>query len=235
MANLTPNYSLAKPIATESYDINVPNTNMDIIDTNMKRIDNTAINKNYLINGGFDIWQRGASQTEFGYGSDDRWLNENIGSTKVHSRQEFAPGQADVPDNLKYFSKTIVTSVSGIANRCNKRQRIEDVRTLAGKTATLSFWAKADASKNIAIEFIQVFGSGGSVVVTGIGSQKVTLTTDWQRFIITVNIPSISGKTIGDDSYLAVNFWYDAGTFEDDRTDGLGQQSGTFDIAQVKL
>lgn len=40
MPELTTNYGLAKPLAaTETYDINVPNGNMDIIDTQMKILD----------------------------------------------------------------------------------------------------------------------------------------------------------------------------------------------------
>ena len=30
--------------------------------------------KNYIINGNFDVWQYGTSQTTNGYSSDDRWL-----------------------------------------------------------------------------------------------------------------------------------------------------------------
>jgi hypothetical protein len=50
--------------------------------------------------------------------------------------------------------------------RCSKfsvlNQNIEDVRTFAGQQITVSFWAKADAAKPIAVEFIQKFGFGGS-------------------------------------------------------------------------
>lgn len=195
--------------------------------------------RNKLINGGFDIWQRATSQTATGYGSDDRWSNSNSGSTKTASRQTFTLGQTDVPGNPKYWSRTVVSSVAGASNFCIKAQKIENVLTLAGQTATISFWAKADASKNIAVEIEQFFGTGGSPSsgVTSIGVTTCALTTVWQKFTITANIPSITGKTLGsnNDDFLAVNFWFDAGSSFNARTNSLGQQSGTFDIANVQL
>lgn len=195
--------------------------------------------KNKIINGNFDIWQRGTSHTTTGYGSADRWRNENVGTTKVASQQAFTLGQTDVPNNPTYFYRTVVTSVAGSGNYCTANQRIEGVNTFAGTNATLSFWAKADAAKDIAIEFLQNFGSGGSpsATVNGIGSQKVTLSTAWQKFEVTVAIPSITGKTLGTDGndFLSVALWFDAGSALDTRTATLGQQSGTFDIAQVQL
>jgi hypothetical protein len=195
--------------------------------------------KNKIINGNFDIWQRGTSQTGAGYGSDDRWFNQNIGSTKTHSQQAFTIGQTEVPGNPKYFSRTVVTSVAGASNFCAKWQGIEDVTKSSGKTMTLSFWAKADASKNIAIEFTQYFGTGGtpSASVEGLGVTTFALTTSWQKFTTTVTFPSISGKTLGtnNDHYYRIDFWFDAGSDWNSRTNSLGQQSGTFDIAQVQL
>lgn len=194
--------------------------------------------RNKLINGGFDIWQRDTSQTSSGYGSDDRWDNPHSGTTKTASRQTFTLGQTDVPGNPRYFARTVVTSVAGASNLCVKTQRIESVLTLAGQTATLSFWAKADASKNIAVEFFQSFGTGGSpsASVSGIGVTTFALTTSWQRFSVTVSIPSITGKTLGtiNDSFN-VNYWFDAGSSLNARTNSLGQQSGTFDIANAQL
>lgn len=195
--------------------------------------------KNKIINGNFDIWQRSASQTTSGYGSDDRWVNENLGSTKVHSQQNFILGQADVPNNPKFFSRTVVSSVSGSPNYVTKQQRIEGVETFSGQTATLSFWAKADSTKNMATEFVQSFGTGGSPssFVGSIGVTTHVLTTSWQKFTFAVDIPSIAGKTLGtnNNSSLSINFWFDAGSDFDARTNSLGHQSGTFDIAQVQL
>ena len=195
--------------------------------------------RNAIINGNFDIWRRGTSRTSNGYGSADRWSCAHSGTTKTASRQEFTLGQTSVPGEPAYFMRHVVTSVAGSGNYCQIRQMIEDVRTFAGQTATLSFWAKADASKNIAIEFIQSFGTGGSpsARITGIGAQKIALTTSWAKYNITVDIPSITGKTLGSDGNhcLCLYFWFDAGSDYASRTANLGQQSGTFDIAQVQL
>jgi len=195
--------------------------------------------RNKIINGNFDIWQRGTSQTISGYSSADRWRCLNVGSTKTASRQAFDLGQTDVPGNPKYYMRHVVTSVAGASNYVAMDQKIEGVETLSGKTATLSFWAKADASKNIAVEFYQDFGTGGSPsdAVSGIGAQLVALTTSWTKYTITVDIPSVAGKTLGTDGndWVGVFFWFDAGSDYDDRAANLGQQSGTFDIAQVQL
>jgi len=194
--------------------------------------------RNAIINGNFDIWQRGVSGSGNTYVSD-RWFNAAVGTTNSISRQSFTLGQTDVPNNPLYYQRTTVTSVAGSSNFANLNQKIEGVRTFAGQTVTLSFWAKADSTKNIAIDFLQYFGSGGSPssTVSGIGQQKFTLTTSWQKFTATVDIPSILGKTLGTntDNFLLTRFWFDAGSDWDGRTDSLGQQSGTFDIAQVQV
>src|SRR5690606_29512217 len=100
-------------------------------------------------------------------------------------------------------------------------------------------YAKADAARFMSIEIAQTFGTGGSPssAVTGIGIQKVSLTTSWQKFSFTVMLPSILGKTLGSDENSATSlyFWFDAGSDLDARTNSLGQQSGTFDIARVSI
>jgi len=195
--------------------------------------------RNKIINGNFDFWQRGTSFTSSGYGGPDRWLTLITGSTHTTSRQSFTLGHTDVPGEPTYYQRTVVTSSAGAGNLCLTYQKIESVRTLAGQKATLSFWAKADASKNMAVEFTQEFGSGGSPSssITGIGVTTCALTTSWQKFEIIIDVPSISGKTLGSNGNdcLQIVFWFDAGSDWNSRTNSLGQQSGTFDIAQVQF
>jgi len=196
--------------------------------------------KNFVINGNFAIWQRATSQTTNGYDSDDRWLNNISGTTIVHSRQTATDTERALFSS-NFFSRTVVTSVAGVANFSKKSQKIEDITKLAGKTVTLSFWAKADIAKNIALEFYQDFGTGGtpSALVLGIGSQLIALTTTWAKYSVTVTMPSIVGKTLGTDGLhttsTVCSFWFDAGSNHDARTASLGQQSGTFDIAEVQI
>jgi hypothetical protein len=191
--------------------------------------------KNLLINGQFFHWQRGTSQTSSGYGSDDRWANANVGSTKTHSQQAFAFGQTEVPGNPRFFSRTVVASVAGVGNYVFKRQWLEFLWMFAGRKVALSFYAKANANKDLAVEFGYDYGSGGSPAGAGLAVEKVALTDQWQRHVVLADLPSIAGKTVGDNSALQLTFWMDAGSSFDARTDSLGQQSGTFDIAQVQL
>ena len=199
--------------------------------------------KNYIIDGTFDFWYEGTSQTSSGYGSDTMWVNSHVGSTKTHSRQSFTAGETFPDGNNcpKYFSRTVVSSVAGAGNYIQKSHRIEDVTRLAGKTVTVSFYAKADASKNITIELGQQFGTGGSPSsdVVGIDPQKIAITTTWTKYTRTITLPSISGKTIGTNgvntSSTYLNFWFDAGSTYNSRTATLGQQSGTFDISKIRL
>jgi hypothetical protein len=194
--------------------------------------------RNKIINGNFDIWQRGTSFTADGYGAD-RWINSRSGSTSTMSRQAFPLGQADVPGEPEYFCRMAVGSVAGAGNFVFLDQRIESVRTFAGQDVTISFWAKADAARSIAVEMTQNFSSpsGGSGIVNGIGVTKVAIGTTWQKVVVKTTVPSISGKTIGTagNDYLRLVIWLDAGSNFNARTDSLGHQSGTFDIAQVQV
>jgi hypothetical protein len=161
-----------------------------------------AAGKNKIINGEFDFWQRGTSFSGGGYCAD-RFLN-TIGSTSGFSatQQTFTPGTAPVAGYENQFYLDIAGTLSNASTGyIQLEQRIEDVRTLAGQTITLSFWAKGSASGTINTLFTQNFGSGGSAeVLTATSSQSIT--TSWQRFTVTLTLPSISGKTVGTSSFL---------------------------------
>jgi len=194
---------------------------------------------NKIFNPDFDYWDYATSQTSSGFGSDNRGYNLHVGASKTHSRQAFTLGQVDVPGNPTYYSRTVVTAGSAAGDYCLKQYLIENVGTLSGGPCTFSFWVKADSSKNIATEFIQNFGSGGSPTasVDTLGVTTHSLTTSWQKFTATLNLPSVSGATLGTngDDRLTLNIWFDAGSTYNSRTNNLGHQSGTFDIARMRL
>jgi len=159
--------------------------------------------RNKIINGGFDIWQRGTSAfTTAGY-TADRWAIQNAsGQTISVTKQAFTPGNTISGQEPTNFLRI---SLSGTPSGTYwLTQKVEDVRTFAGQTVTLSFWAKAGSATTALLPALeQNFGSGGSSVVTTTGS-AISLTTSWQRFSQTFSVPSISGKTIGTNSFLEV-------------------------------
>lgn len=200
-----------------------------------------AASSNLLINGGFDVWQRGTSLAA-GTGGylADRWANNAVTSTIATSQQSFTPGQTIVPDDPKFYLRSVVVAGNTDTSLARTHHRIENVRILAGRTVTISFWVKADASKYIAIEFLQNFGSGGSpsAFVSAIGAEKIEVTTSWQKITRTIILPSISGKTFGttpNTSYTQFAIWYDCGSYNVARASNIGYQSGTFDLANVQL
>lgn len=197
--------------------------------------------KNKIINGNFDFWQRGTSLSAY-TGLNflaDRWIANAITATVAYSQQSFTLGQTAVPFEPTYYPQFVTTTSSTTTDAITVGQRIESVRSFAGQNAVLSFWAMADSSRNIAIEFSQNFGTTGSPssMVTGINVTTVALTTSWTQYKIPVTIPSITGKTLGTDNndYLELDFWLSAGSNFNSRTNTLGTQAGTFNIAQVQL
>jgi len=167
-------------------------------------------NRNVIINGAFDIWQRGTSFTNGGAYTADRW-QISTDKTVTVSQQTFTPGTAPVAGyEGTYFMRYATTSTGSYQDLF---QKVEDVRTFAGQTVTLSFWAKvASGTLSITPRIEQYFGSGGSsTTYNSFSSQSIT--TSWQRFTMTQTLPSISGKTIASGNFISVLlFGYGAGT-----------------------
>lgn len=168
-----------------------------------------AAGKNKIINGDFGIWQRGTSFTNPTLGSftADRWKQGGRNAEPTSSsltRETFTPGTAPVAGyEGSFFARSTITTVGTTLSYSPFSQPIEDVRTFAGQTVTISFWAKSDSNRTGLVFMTQEFGSGGSAAVTTSTSNLVT-TTAWSRFTFTVAIPSISGKTIGTNSNLSL-------------------------------
>jgi hypothetical protein len=195
-------------------------------------------NKNKIINGDFYINQRSftSTTTTSTYGFDRFTLITAGDGTSTYSAQTFTPGAAPVAGyEAANFARLVTTGQTSAAVRSSINQFIEDVRTCAGQTVTVSFWAKAaSGTPKVAIEMRQDFGSGGSTAVNTYAGQ-VTLSTSWTRYSVTVAVPSISGKTIGTSSTLVLLLYVSAGTDFNARTGSLGIQTNTFDFWGVQV
>lgn len=160
--------------------------------------------KNALINGNFDIWQRGTSFNLSGSTivyTADRWkVFTGASGVVVVSRQSFTLGQTDIPGEPTFFFRFNQTTAR-TGTLTIVEQNIENVRTFAGKTTTFTFWAKVSSgTKSFTPRLIQRMGTGGtpSADVT-VNGTSVTITASWQKFTSVLNVPSLSGKTLGTD------------------------------------
>lgn len=169
--------------------------------------------RNVIINGSFDRWQRGSSFANPASGQylADRWMYSSDGTgATISVGVGSATANAMLADAgfTNYLSYYCSVAGSGATSRWIG-QRIESVRTLAGRTVTVSFWAWADASRGCSCSWQQYFGTGGSPsgVVNGAG-QPFTVTTAIQRFSLTFAITSIAGKTIGTNSDSFLLFYF---------------------------
>lgn len=156
--------------------------------------------RNKIINGNFDIWQRGTSFTVAPNSSiytADRWLVQNNSNQPA-----IIEYKADVMYNGRILTRmrisqpTVPTTGSVVII-----QRIEDVNTLAGKYATASFLCASNDTQTINYALTQRFGSGGSAdVYTSINIPYIA--NDVQRLYATLNVPPVDAKTIKSNSYL---------------------------------
>ena len=96
--------------------------------------------KNYIINGGFDVAQRGTSHaiTQFSQYTLDRfvvWGNGSTVGTKTVTQENLYGNEGfKTKKFLKHTNTTLGTGETGVSII----QRIEDAKTLGGKTVTFS-------------------------------------------------------------------------------------------------
>ena len=208
--------------------------------TGLRYTSNFAAGKNKIINGDFNINQRNftsVTTSTFGF---DRWLIAAVGDgSTTYTPETFTLGTAPVTGyEAKNFAQLVTTGQTSAPVASYLGQRLESVRTFAGQTVTISFWAKAaSGTPKVAVEAQQYFGAGGSPSATvNTYAGQVTLSTSWARYSVNIAVPSISGKTLGtdDSNFLAIHLWVSGGTDRDSRTGSLGIQTGTFQFWGVQ-
>ena len=151
--------------------------------------------KNAVINGAFDIWQRGTTFTNPGantYGPDRWTIGDNTGC--VYTRQS-----TDAPTGFQYFARAFRTAATTSTTNINFVQSIDTSTSIpfAGKTVTFSLYLRKGANGPSTINIALVGGTNtdGSLWAGGgnggtIAGAAQTITTTWTRYTFTGTVPS---------------------------------------------
>jgi hypothetical protein len=161
--------------------------------------------KNFVINGGFDIWQRGTSfASAANIYTTDRWLIYRSGANLTTSR--VATGDTTNLPNIQYATRLQRTASSTNLDVVYFMNMFETVNTipLVGQTVTLSFYARRGANYSPTSNILN------ASVRTGTGTDQnwisgytgeatplttnATLTTTWQRFTVSGTIATTANE-----------------------------------------
>ena len=165
--------------------------NIDQLDEKVEAIPDVLGNQNLFINGCFSEWQRGLNQAHFTQTryTSDRWQWLFPDSTADMSCARY-DSDADVLEKTgcKYFMSTTAHSASGLY--VSLTQKLEGIKEYAGKTLTLSFWAKASKAMTVPLCVRQEYSTKSI-------NQKVAdfeFSTEWKKNVVTFKVPDWTGE-----------------------------------------
>jgi hypothetical protein len=157
------------------------------------------LSPNYIINGAFDIWQRGTSFSSqgaiaLGYSADRYHFYRDTGSTGATLSR-----QTSTLQGFQFAARIQRDSGNTLTTGMNIRQTVETSNSIrfAGQSVTFSFFARAGANYSATSQALNVVLATGTGVDQAIYSftgyneiinTSATLTTSWQRFIFTAPV-----------------------------------------------
>ena len=177
--------------------------------------------RNLVMNGGFDVWQRGTTVTtasnSYQNFTSDRWSAYFAGT---YSKQTTTLPNGDY---VNYFRGVLGTTGS---NRININHFIENGNSiLSGKYITVSFWLKASVIDSQVNVKIQTTSGSTFSSYTIIANKYIETSLDWKKYEITLkcnnDIANIGARAHG--------------LLEIDGVDGSWANGTTFEIAQVQM
>ena len=163
---------------------------------------NTA-GKNAVLNSNMSVWQRGTSIASSAYPAynytADRWQMQ---STTGYTTSRQVTGDTTNLPNIQYCARVQRNSGNAAPYNLIHTQTFESVNSIpfAGKTVTLSFYARKGANYSAASNLLTAgvtVGTGtdqnaitGFTGASDIFTVNATLTSTWQRFTGTGTVPA---------------------------------------------
>jgi len=157
--------------------------------------------RNLVINGSFDVWQRGTSfnpassstLSRANYGADRWQMVQATTSAAAFTQQANTPSG---PAGYNFYTRVQRVAAATLVTPYLLFTSFEsqNLRSVRGKFVTLSFWARAGANYSAASSGLSVQVAGGVGTDNtydnfstpfGVASSAFTLTTGWKRFTLT--------------------------------------------------
>ena len=172
---------------------------------------------NPILNSAFQVWQRGTSFAVSGSAAytADRWQAISAAYTAgLTVSRQLTNDTTNLPF-IQYCARVQRDSGNTSTAARNLQQNLESVNSIpfAGKTVTLSFYARAGAnysaaSSGLGVQWVWGTGTDQNNYLTGLtgstnvsATTSVTLTTTWQRF-------SITGPVGATATQIAINYFF---------------------------
>lgn len=157
----------------------------------------------------------GLAQTTSNAGPDIVFLKNNTAATDQIIFQNFLLGTQPLTGDVapvQYLNYSCTNTPAGETQKCVQFPITSHVQNLTNETVTVTIWARGNSgTQSLVLQWFTFFGDGAgatSPLITPI--ETLTLTNAWQKFVINVPVPDVTGATLGgcgnDGLFLQVQF-----------------------------
>ncbi len=216
-------------------------------------LDEAGTNPNFIINGDFNIWQRGTSHGSIATGkySTDRFRYYKSGTVvngigRTSNTPTFA--QSGHQSDYSLFLNTATADTMVGNDFVSLRQNIEgyNFQSLQGRTCTLSFWVRQHTTGIYCMCFQDSVASA-----TLIKEYEIYVADTWEKKIITIDLNSVIGTwnyntgvglhilwilASGSDYYTTADSWVAGNKLcTSNQVNGVGTTNDIMYLSQVKF
>ena len=149
------------------------------------------LSPNYVINGGFDVWQRGTSFTANNSWTADRWYFQPYGNG---NNANITQVTSNLPDGFRYGLSMKATQTASSNFALVHPLETAHIVPLRGKPVTYSFYYKTPVNWTQGV-WAHLFWSTATDTkldpsATPIISQQLSPSSSWTRFSATATVPA---------------------------------------------